>query len=96
MIMSSVSCVEWHWMGRRRTFLWKHGPALFVHCGTSSIMPAPIGQYDFQLRRNGCLAKLGQGKLCKPGDYPYLPTFKCCSESQLQGVPGFLGFWVFG
>ena len=23
-------------------------------------------------------------------DHPYLPTFKCCSELQLQGVPGFL------
>ena len=48
------------------------------------------GQYDFQLRRNGCLAKMGQGRLYKPEDYPYPPTFKCCSELQLQGVTGFL------
>ena len=41
------------------------------------------GQYDFRSRRNGCLAKMGQGRLCKPEDYPYAPTFKCCSELQL-------------
>ena len=33
---------------------------------------------------------MGQRRLCKPEDYPYPPTFKCCSELQLQGVPGFL------
>ena len=48
------------------------------------------GQYDFQLRKNGCLAKMGQGRLCKPKDYPYLPTFKCYCKLQLHGVPGFL------
>ena len=46
------------------------------------------GQYDFQLRRNGCLAKMGQES--QPKDYPYPPTFKCCSELSLQGIPGFL------
>ena len=48
------------------------------------------GHYDFQLCRNGCLAKMGLGRLCKPEVYPYPPTLKYCSELQLQGLHGFL------
>ena len=42
-IMSSVSCVEWHLMGKRETSLWKPGPALFVSCDTSNIMVVQMG-----------------------------------------------------
>ena len=38
MIMSSVSCVEWHLMGKRETSLWKLGPTFFLRCDTSNIM----------------------------------------------------------
>ena len=67
MIITSVSFVEWHWMGRRWTFLWKHVPALFVHCGTSSMMPAPMGNMTFssggivvwqKWDRGGCASQL--------------------------------------
>ena len=67
-------------MGRRRTFFWKHGPALFVRY--KQYRACTDGHNDFWLRSNGCLAKMGRGT--------YPPTFKCCSELQLQGVPGFL------
>ena len=43
MIMSSVSCVEWHLMGTRETSLRKPGPALFVRCDTSNIMVVRMG-----------------------------------------------------
>ena len=43
MIMSSVSCVEWHLMGKRETSLRKPGPALFVCCDTSNIMVVRMG-----------------------------------------------------
>ena len=71
-------------MVRRRTFLWKHGPASFCALRYKQYHACTDGQYDFQLRRNGCLAKMG----CKPKDYPYLPTFKCCSELQIYPCAG--------
>ena len=43
MIMSSVSCVEWHLMEKRETSLWKPGPALFVRYDTSNIMVVRMG-----------------------------------------------------
>ena len=49
------------------------------------------GQYDFQLHRNGCLAKMGKGRLCKPET---TPTRLHSSVVVSCNCRAFVGFWM--
>ena len=43
MILSFVSCVDWHFMGKRDTSLYNPRPALFLCCNTSNFIAIRMG-----------------------------------------------------
>ena len=77
MIMSFVSCVEWHLMGRGRHP--SRNPGLHCLCVETQAMPWLFGwAIWFPSPQEPYWAKLKMGRLYTLDDYPYPPFFRCC------------------